>query len=182
MSEGDGNTGVRVLGRALEQFGDLLDHVHREQLEASTPCEGWTISALIDHVIAALPNFQIMMRGEEADWSAPPPHVAEGWAGTFRSHADDLMHAWHQAEAAGTAVAFPPEVQTAEFAVHSWDLARAIDWPVDKLDPQVAERGLAFMQQALKPEMRGEAFSPEQPAPPGAGPYEAIAAFAGRRV
>ena len=38
------------------------------------------------------------------------------------------------------------------------------------------------MQANLAPEMRTGAFGPEQPAPPGPGPYDRIAAFAGRRV
>ncbi len=46
----------------------------------------------------------------------------------------------------------------------------------------MAERGLAFMQANLTPEMRGPAFGPEQPAPPDADAYTRIAAFAGRAV
>ncbi len=51
-----------------------------------------------------------------------------------------------------------------------------------QLDPAVAERGYAFMSNALKPEMRAGAFGPEQPAPDHADPYQQIAAFAGRDV
>jgi hypothetical protein len=62
------------------------------------------------------------------------------------------------------------------------DEVTALGPPVDGLDPEVAELGLEFMQANLTPELRGGAFGPELPAPMGAGPYDRIAAFAGRRV
>lgn len=170
-----------MLSRALDQAGDVLDHVHADQLDAPTPCADWTVAALVDHLVATPVTFLTMVRGEEPDWSAPPPHVATGWAAEFRSHADDLIHAWHQ-HADSDSAPTPPEMQIAEFAVHTWDLARAIDFPVDRLDPEVAETGHGFMQRSLKPVMRGDAFGPEQSAPADAGPYDALAAFAGRSV
>jgi hypothetical protein len=50
------------------------------------------------------------------------------------------------------------------------------------LDPEVAERGLAFMQASLTPDNRGPVFGPERPAPGAADAYGRIAAFAGRTV
>ena len=70
--------------------------------------------------------------------------------------------------------------QIAEFAVHTWDLARAVGQSTD-LDPDVALRGLAFMSGALaRPESRGDYFGPEVPVPNDAPPYDRIAAFAGQ--
>ena len=66
--------------------------------------------------------------------------------------------------------------------MHDWDLATALGVGLDGLDPAVAELGLEFMRANLTDETRGGAFRPEQAAPPGAGPYDAIAAFAGRQV
>ncbi len=70
--------------------------------------------------------------------------------------------------------------QCAELAVHTWDLATALGRPTDGLDPEPAERGLAFMRASLTEDRRGPAFGPEQPAPDGADAYRRIAAFAGR--
>lgn len=171
---------VRVLGLALDQAGDVLEHVHEGRLGDPTPCSEWDVATLADHLVEGPARFLMMMRGEEPDWSAAPPHITDGWAGAFRSHADDLIHAWHQIQAAGGDAPFPPGMQVAEFAVHTGDLASAIDFPVDQLDAQVAEAALAFLEGALKPEFRGDVFAPERPAPPGATPYAALAAFAGR--
>jgi uncharacterized protein (TIGR03086 family) len=72
-------------------------------------------------------------------------------------------------------------MQTAEFAVHAWDLARAIGYDAP-LDPDVAERALAFMGTALTDDMRGAAFAPAVPVADDAPAYERLAAFAGRAM
>lgn len=176
--QADWGDDVRVLARALDQTGDVLDQVHRDLLDRPTPCADWDVAALADHLVAAPANFLAMARGEQPDWAATP-HVTEEWGPAFRVAGDDLIHWWH--ENAGEAES-SADMATAELAVHSWDLATAIGFPVDRLDPEIAERALAFLQAGLTAENRGPVFGPEQPAPDGAGPYERLAAFAGRSV
>ena len=171
---------VRVLSVALDQAGDVLARVHADQLTSPTPCAEWSVGDLVNHLVASLTNFVTLMRGEQPDWSAAPEGVTEGSAAVFRSRADDLRHRWHQVGDAETPVS--ADWQTAEFAVHTWDLATAIGCGTADLDPEVAERGLAFLRENLTPDNRGGAFGPEQPVEPGADPYERIAAFAGRSV
>ena len=168
---------VRVLGRAIDQAGDVLDHVHAGQLDRSTPCADWDVAALVDHLIAAPIRFLTMMRGEQPDWSTEAPHVAEGWGPAFRITGDNLIHAWHDLEGEPPVSA---DWQTAELAVHTWDVATAIGYPVARLDPEVAARGLAFMRANLTADNRGPAFGPEQEAGGSDGPYEQLAAYAGR--
>lgn len=105
--------------------------------------------------------------------------MSEEWGPTFRVTGDDLIHAWHQGAGGEGASA---DWQSAELAVHTWDLATAIGFPLDRLDPEVATRGLAFMADNLTAENRAAAFGPEQQAAEDAGPYERIAAYAGRSV
>lgn len=169
---------MRILSHAIDQAGDVLDHVHADHLERPTPCADWTVAALVDHLMAAPGRFLTMMRGGEPDWSTDP-HVAESWGPAFHVAGDDLVHAWHELEGDSQV---PAGWQLAELAVHTWDVATAIGFPVDRLDPAVAERGLAFMQANLTAENRDPAFGAEVPAPEGAGPYERLAAFAGRAV
>lgn len=170
---------IGVLSRALDQTGDLLDHVNADVLNRPTPCSDWDVAALADHLVNDPRQFLLMVRGGQPDWSAPTPHVTDAWGPTFRASANELVQALH---GLGDDAPLPPAMQLAEFAVHGWDLATALGLPLDGLDPEVAELGLEFMRANLKPEMRTGAFGPEQPAPPGAGPYDRIAAFAGRRV
>lgn len=173
------NDGVRVLVRALDQAGDVLDHVHPDNTDAPTPCTDWNVGALAAHLVATPGNFLTMMRGEQPDWSAPPPELSGGWGGEFRVHADDLAHHWHELDGDPPV---PAGMQVAELAVHTWDLATALGRPTSELDPEVARVAVEFLRASLKPEMRGNVFGAERPAPPGAGPYEELAAFAGREL
>lgn len=169
---------VRVLSHAVDQAGDVLDRVHADWLGMSTPCGDWNLGELVDHLVAVPGWFLTMMRGEEPGWTEPP-HVAESWGPTFRVTGDDLVHAWHELD--GDAPV-PADFQVAELALHTWDVATAIGYPLDRLDSEVAEVGLAFLQANLTDENRAPAFGPEKQASEGAGPYERLAAFAGRTV
>lgn len=169
---------VRVLSRAIDQAGDVLDQVHADRMGTATPCHDWTLADLVDHLVAAPGRFLTMMQGGQPDWSSDP-HVAEGWGPAFRIAGDDLVHAWHQLEGEAPV---PADFQVAELALHTWDVAATIDYPQDRLDPEIAERGLAFLRASLTDDNRAPAFGPEVEAPADAGPYERLAAFAGRRT
>lgn len=174
----DATGAVIILNRALDQLGDVLTAVHEDHFGRPTPCSGWSVGDLVGHVLAAPGRFLEMGQGGHPDWSTDPAPPAEGWAAQFRASADDLIHFWHQQ--GDDAPAGSVDWQTAEFAVHTWDLARAIGRRTDRLDPEIAERGLAFMAGALTPGNRGGAFGPEVPVPEDAPVYDRLAGFAGR--
>jgi uncharacterized protein (TIGR03086 family) len=171
---------LSLLTVALDQAADLLGRVPEDARDASTPCSGWSVSALIDHLVNAPAQFAILMRGGEPDWAAAPPHVGADREQRFRAAGADLVQAWRAAGDGGQQS--PLDWQLAELAVHTWDLATALGEPTTELDREVAEHGLAFMRSGLTDDNRGAAFGPEQPAPAGADAYTRIAAFAGRTV
>jgi uncharacterized protein (TIGR03086 family) len=173
------NDAVVVLSRALDQTGDALARVHPDQLSRPTPCNDWDVSRLIAHIVVAPTRFLAAMHGEEPDWKTEPPAIGSEWAQVFRNAADDLIHAWHQqGDKADPRVV---DWQTAELAVHTWDLARATGQSA-QLDPEVAERALAFMSAGLTPENRGNAFESEVDVEDDAPVYHRLAAFAGRQL
>ena len=169
---------VTVLGRALDQAGDVLGTVRAEQLDWPTPCGEWDVAALIGHLVAVPVHFLEMARGEQPDWSAQP-QLGDSWTADFRAGADKLVQHWRQVGDA--ADAGQVDWQVAEIAVHTWDLVRATGHDV-QLAPEVAERGLGFMSAMLTPQNRGEAFGPAVDVPADAPVYDRLAAFAGRDV
>ena len=60
---------VVVLSRALDQAGDALAAVHPHDIDRPTPCTGWTVRQLADHLAAAPEHLLQQARGEEVDWS-----------------------------------------------------------------------------------------------------------------
>ena len=169
------NAQLGVLSRALDQAGELIAGVDNAERDRPTPCTDWSVGELVDHLATGPGRFAQMLRGEKPDWSArTSPDDASA---AFRAGADELLEAWQGAE--DTTMV---DWQCAELAVHTWDLVTALGRGTEGLDPEVARRGLGFMQGSLTDDNRGQAFGPEQPAPDDAGPYERLAAFAGRRV
>jgi uncharacterized protein (TIGR03086 family) len=184
---------LSVLVRAIGQAGDVVAGVKPEQAELPTPCRSWNVRQLIEHLIHDLEQFAKTAGGGKADWASPAGEVEEQWVQAFQSRADALTAAWGPAELTGTTelpglgevpARTPVDLQVAELAVHTWDLATATGQSID-LDPEVAEVGLAMMRANLAPQFRGteadgKSFGPEVDPGPGAGPYERLVAFAGR--
>lgn len=165
-----------VLGTAMDQVERALAAVPRDQLSDPTPCRDWTVGELVAHLVADPKNFIAMANGDEPDWSAAP-ELPDDWTSAFRAGADDLKKLW--ADAGDSAKPESMDWQTAEFAVHTWDLHRALGL-ADELDPEVAERGLAFMGPMLTPENRGEAFGPAVEVSDDAPAYDRLVGVAGR--
>lgn len=167
---------VDILARALDQAAGVLSAIPADALSRGTPCNDWDVAGLVAHVVAAPRNFVTMSRGGQPDWCAAPP-LPEDWTAEFRAAADDLLRMWHEAGESASPQAV--DWQTAEFAVHTWDLARATGQSTD-LDNQVAQQGLDFMSEALTPDNRGEAFAPAVDLREAAPVSDRLAAFAGR--
>ena len=170
----DSNESVRLLELGLAQAHAAIVAVRDDQLTLPTPCDEWDVGQLLAHLAHDPATMLDMATGGSPDWSAIPDRVDDP-GDVFRAGAEALVAHWRQTDDSA-------DWQMAELAVHTWDIATATGQPVGTLDPEVAERGLAFMSQVLKPEMRGAAFGPERAAPAGASAYERIAAFAGREV
>lgn len=175
----DNHQSVVLLSRALDQAGDVIAAVHDDQLDQPTPCADWDVGRLVSHLVADPRHFLRMASGGRPAWTGEPERVEQP-AAAFRSAGDDLIHHWH--EQGDPADPRTVDWQTAEFAVHTWDLATAIGYPVEQLDDDVAERALSFMGIALSPENRDDAFAPEQHPPHDADAYTRLAAYTGRAV
>lgn len=167
---------VVVLSRALDQAGDALASIHADDWERPTPCGDWSVRDLAAHLTGTPGHFLQMARGEEVDWSAGPEGPEHGWVARFRADADDLIHHWHGQPADRAAQA---DWQSAELGVHTWDLVTALGRPVE-LDDEVAERGLAFLEQSLTADNRGNVFGEPVEVSPDAPAYDRLVAFAGR--
>jgi len=181
---------IALLDRALDQTAGLLAAVDASQAGLATPCAEWDVRALVSHLAGQdLRNFLVAARGESADWQAPADEIGDDWAAAFRDRAESLRAAWRAADldrlvagAGGEApLRFRADQQITELAVHDWDLAKATGQPTE-LDPALAEHGLNWSRQMLRPEFRGpdKAFGVEVPVPEDAPVYDRLAGWFGR--
>lgn len=125
----------------VHQVKSLMYGVADDTLAAPTPCPGWTVGDLVDHLGSLAEAFTRAAR--KANGAAgstappPPPSVANlhpQWRSRLPAKLDDLAEAWADPDAwLGTAqaggVTMPAEqmgiVAANEVTMHGWDLARA---------------------------------------------------------
>jgi uncharacterized protein (TIGR03086 family) len=186
---------LTLLSKALDQTGTVIAAIQEDQRALPTPCRSWDVEALTQHLLDDLEKFAVRARGGTPDWSTAKAGEREtDVTDAYRKGADELLAAWRQAGDLTGAVElpglgkvparFPVDQQIAEFAVHSWDLARAVRQPTD-LDPEVGAAALGWASKALRPEFRGDeadgkAFGIEVSVPADAPVYDRLAAFFGR--
>ena len=189
------NDRLRLLDRALDQVSGQLGRFGPDQYGDPTPCPGWTVASLAEHLVVDLGRFPEAAQGNRPDWSGAPPPVDSDWLGAFDQGAATLRSAWREvddldADGLDAMVSmrigdvprsFVLSQQLAEFAVHAWDLDRASGHN-GQLDEELAETALAWARQTLKPEFRGEGkpFGAEVPVPADAPATDRLAGFFGR--
>ena len=181
---------TQQLGRLLPVLSDLVDRIDPEQLEASTPCEDFTVADILDHMITLGGAFSYLFRGEEPPTAEGP--VCSGGVPkvTFRRVMADLLAAVESPGALERRITAPiGEMDGETFArlvafdglIHGWDLARATGQPYNP-DPGVVAAVDGFARQALTPDMRGEAFAEPTSVVGSVSPLDALVAFSGRTV
>jgi uncharacterized protein (TIGR03086 family) len=181
---------IALLTRALDQAATVLDGAEGADPAGPTGCGSWTVGQLIDHVAFGTSQFITAASGGTADWKLTPPRVAPPYGPGFRANSARLVDAWRASGDVDRIITLPIgerpasfviTQQTAELAVHAWDIARAtgqhIGW-----DDDVATGALTWSQSTLLPAFRGDGkpFGPEVPIAGDAPVQDRLVAWFGR--
>lgn len=189
----DGVDGGAQLEQVVPRIGALVANVGPEDLDAPTPCAGWTIRDLLNHVVGGATMFADAFTGAPVrDISGRLPDVV----------GDDPVAAFEVAVARfGAGAASPGAMERVlplpfgamtgktflrfvafDLMTHTWDLATALGEPHSVPDDLVDEVD-GFARRVLDGAPRdGRSFGPARPAPPLAGPLEQLVALTGRDV
>lgn len=180
--------------RAANAIDPALNAVTPDQLILPTPCEGWDLRTLLDHLIGTLRTWTARLDGREPEAGTPPlsaagDDVPAAWQPTRRELLDAISSSGAfdreiSLPRGGTGSArFLAAILPIELMLHGWDAARAIDAPTD-FDPELAGELLVAARRMMegRPRGSGQAFGEEQPAPDGATVADRLAAFYGRRA
>ncbi|HLU27497.1 MAG TPA: TIGR03086 family metal-binding protein [Glycomyces sp.] len=177
-----------------DRMAALLDGVDESAMAGPTPCEGFTVGALVNHAIAFAWVFADAARKErgphtDAAPSEPSPEVDPAWRTLLPSRLAAMAEAWAdpaawEGDATAGGVTFPAEVMGLvainEVAVHGWDLARATGQDYE-LEPEIIEVLTAFVAQDAEDQAAREGlYGPVVKAADDASPLDRLIALTGR--
>ncbi|WP_437344907.1 TIGR03086 family metal-binding protein [Streptomyces tubercidicus] len=178
---------MRAYAEVTRDVAALVAAVRTENLALPTPCAGWTVRQLLDHMV-----WENLMATSIAEGTPRTDHTADHLGDDHRAAFADSVDAARTAftgsgmlhrtygpyEAPGAMIV---QQVVVELLAHGWDLARAIGAPTG-LAPETAAETLAAARRiyGAAPRTEGSSFAPERPAPPGASATDRLAAFLGR--
>jgi uncharacterized protein (TIGR03086 family) len=180
---------------SYENAAVIVSGIAAGELGLPTPCPGYDVAGLIDHLVEAGHRAAALGRGQAPPPGDGSPHVELSDApGQLRIAAEQAGQAWGDDSSLSLSHTMPwgeeytgatlVDMYLAELAAHAWDLARATG-QTDKLDPSLALPALEGARAMIKPQYRdmvepGAPFGAEVSPPPGADDWERLAAFMGR--
>jgi uncharacterized protein (TIGR03086 family) len=173
----------QILPLVTRLVADLDD----DQLSSATPCAGFSVRGVLEHMIGGAGQFGAAFRGQTAGAGAAPPSDV---VAAFPRAMEDLEAAVGSPGALERTIAAPfgdvPGETFARFVamdglVHGWDIATATGQPYEPPADVVAAVD-AFARVALTADLRdGDTFADPVEAPAGASPLVQLVAFTGRR-
>ncbi len=185
---------------AAREAARLLDGVTEEQLAGPTPCPGYPVAALLDHITGFSLAFTWAARkttateggsGESGPGLANAEHLDPDWRTLLPRRLGELAEAWRdptawQGMTEPGGMRMPAELIGAvaldELVLHGWDLARATGQPFT-CDPVSTAAVLAFTSASAQPERaasRDGLFGPVIDVPEDAPTFDRALGFAGR--
>ena len=186
---------LMVLQRVVEETNRVVDHVSDSQMTNPSPCEGWCVRDVLNHITGGATMFAISAE----QGSVPDDMIGELMGGD--NLGDDPKGAWATASTKALAAFGVPgvldKVVTLPFGdmpasaalsiavfdvlTHAVDIALSTDQRIE--DVELVETALAMGHQMVGPELRQPGiFDAEQPVAADAPATTRLLAFAGRRV
>lgn len=175
------------LKEALDHVCAIVDSVPAERFDDPTPCEGWDVGRLVNHMVASNLYFAAAARGEEADRALyEADHLGDDAAGAYRRSATAAADAWARPGVLDEKLASGMPGQAAwgiylvEVLGHGWDLARATDQDPTVPEP-LCEAALEIARTFPAEQVRQEGvFGDEVTVGADASAFDRLAAFLGR--
>jgi len=179
---------TRLFRTAAADADRVIAGVTPDQFGAATPCDGWSVHDLLNHVVGGNKFFLARATGTPGP-SREEDFIGDDPLGAFRASVAELADAFDQDGFLARTVSTPfgegpgavlVTMRINEYLLHSWDLAVATGQHRD-FDPEVVAAAEKTMRGRPIPR-GGGLFGEEQPAPEGASAVDALAAYLGRRV
>jgi uncharacterized protein (TIGR03086 family) len=183
---------VRLHQRALDETGSVVGRIEPDQWIAATPCEGWDVRTLLNHLVAG------NLWAAELGAGATIPEVGDRLDGDVLK--DDPVGAYEASATLAAATFAAPGAMDAPCAVsygpvpgliycghrfvdvliHGWDLAVATSQD-STLDPDLVAAAYDLLQDQADMVRASGMFGDDLSVPDGAGAQSRLLAFIGRQ-
>lgn len=180
---------IRFFDGAAALGDAVIAAVQPDQFDLPTPCDGWDVRTVINHMIGGSWTFAGRLGG--SDGGSAPVRAADDQdvLTAYRDSVRALSAAFARPGALDASYPGPfgrmpgpvvVQLRGAELLVHSWDVARATGQSTDFAPELVAGAGNFFAQAPALPRGEGAPFAAQRVAPAGATDADQLAAFLGR--
>ena len=154
-----------------------------QDMGLQTPCEDFTVAALLDHLVGSIAGIGKALGVEPSDDTGASPEVR------VANMAAPTLEAFNTRGLEGTidmGFAELPAVTVAnilnlEFLVHAWDFATATGATLE-VSPVLSQYVLGLARNTIAPTMRGKSFAAETLVEESAESLERLVAFTGRQT
>jgi uncharacterized protein (TIGR03086 family) len=178
-----------LLRQALDGTGRLLTGVDPARYGDPTPCPGWDVRTLVNHLVGGNRYFTVRASGGEPEfaWFAedyPDP------TGTWQEWSAKAVEVWSAPDTPDPRAPLPsgglgPRIFTMhlmEIAAHGWDLADATGQPRPD-DPELVDALFDLIYGTIPDELRasGRVVGPEIDCPDDAPTLHRLLAYLGRQ-
>lgn len=182
-----------MMARAAASFVEIVRTIDPDQLQARTPCSGYDVRGLVDHLLFWGPSLEGAARKE----SVSPPAASEAdvdltrgdWAAALETQVERTVAAWSEPGAweGTTQLGSPMELPASligdmvlgELVVHGWDLARATGQHLT-VDDEVGEHLVEAVAKTAEQGREMGVYGPEVAVPDTARPLDRVLGLTGR--
>lgn len=182
---------IELYRRAAERFGALVHQVRDDQWAAPTPCRGWDVRALVNHVVGEnrwavplLAGRTVAEVGDRFDGDLLGADPKATWDDSSRQALVAVARPGAMEQV--THLSFgdvPGQEYTlqlfADLLIHGWDLAAATGADT-RLDPELVDACAAWFADVEAAYRRAGAVAPRPPVPADADAQTRLLAAFGR--
>ncbi|MET3960601.1 uncharacterized protein (TIGR03086 family) [Marmoricola sp. OAE513] len=150
------------------------------RLDALTPCEGWDVGTLMNHMLQTQQYFVGSALGQKVAPPAgePPQLLSDDPIDDFLRAREEMLRVFGTPgviERTGPALG----IAFADQLLHGWDLAKSMGQS-GAMPGDLAETAYGLVHGSFTDEQRQGVFAPEIAVPAGASPQDKLLAYAGR--
>jgi uncharacterized protein (TIGR03086 family) len=152
-------------------------------LGRQTPCEDFTVAALVEHLVGSISGIGKALGAEIADdaGATPEVRVANAAAPTLEAFNARGLDGTVDLGFAVLPAATVANILNLEFLVHAWDFATATGRVLD-VSPVLSGYVLGLARNTIQPGMRGRSFAAETLVEESAESLDRLVAFTGRQA